>query len=257
MLKPATKNNEISEELRILIEATVKWLDPSSFTFRKIERSIQNLMKVDALDGSLRMAELVSMTGDMEAAHRWIHNARLVGAPKYLCAGVQMGTYGNLGYFTRSAELYGAAVALENNNLIDNFCSGLVCGAFNAMIVNIDAQRRSQLAWGAENDAAADVATAAVEVLDRMGLNETDVQAMLDVAGEVLRAEREMWLRFAPVVRVTNTSDDTGLLYQYYVDGSAARASALTDRVIDLMIDRDLDRPGLAFSFLPDNIQEA
>lgn len=86
----------------------------------------------------------------------------------------------------------------------------------------------------------------ASEVLKVNSVSEADLQAILDVAGEVLREHSLFWLGSDPHL---GASDDA-LLYQFCIAVDPQTASALTDEVLDRVISRDLDRPGLLFSFL-------
>jgi hypothetical protein len=251
VIKPATKNNEVSEQLQLLLSSTSTWIDKSGIAFKAIEKNIRELMKADAASGSIRMADLFSFAGDMEMVEYWIQNALRLNTPKVSCRLTEMIASGNLGYFTRAATAYESAVAMKFGNLSNDFSMGLICGAFDAMLNNIEAKRLGSLDWGVDNDRAAKLALRAKEALDRLGLRDEDVQSMLDVAGEVLREERQIWMGPGPVIRVINTESDIGILYQFHVGGDPEWACQLTERVIDRLIEREIDCHGISFSFLP------
>jgi len=92
----------------------------------------------------------------------------------------------------------------------------------------------------------------AIDVMPQIGVSDQDVTAMLDVAGEVLRERRLFWLRDRPLVRVVDAGSASSILYQYVIGASPATVVDLTEEVALRLMAREIDKPGLMFSFLPE-----
>lgn len=87
-------------------------------------------------------------------------------------------------------------------------------------------------------------------VLRRLEVGEDRLQAVLDVAGEVLRERNMFYNGTSPLVRTMDGEDGPGLLYQMKVAVSADVAAGMTFEVVDRLVDRHLDVEGVAFSFV-------
>ena len=90
-----------------------------------------------------------------------------------------------------------------------------------------------------------------IAALQKLGVSEQDVQAVLDIAGELLREKKLFWQNSLPSISIIDSEEGVGLLYQLEVCVDIPTAISMTDDVLTRMVDRNLDKPGIAFSFLP------
>lgn len=149
------------------------------------------------------------------------------------------------GYIAHAASL----VAATGRGSGTEWASPLICGRLSALISGSSLGASMTLARYQDRQRDTVVAAGVRKVLDKVNASEEELIAILEVAGEVMRGER-LPMQSTPVIHVTDTLDDVGVLYQFVIPVDAKRASELTDRVIELLISRELDRPGIAFSFL-------
>ena len=82
--------------------------------------------------------------------------------------------------------------------------------------------------------------------LEQLNISPDVLQRVLALAGQVLRKHQMFFVGEAPFVHAV----DDCFLYELEVDVAPAAATRMTDEVIAMMVERDLDVPGLAFSFI-------
>lgn len=247
MAQPATIAFDLRERTKALLTGATRFLD-RDFVWRRLFTDAEKLYKADAVNGSLEKAFLYHIVGDVKETRYWVDNARRLSRTKHEVLVSEMAMLGNLGFFSESALLYSQSVKLESNRLTEWYCFGCLTANFSDMIANKLAAEKANLDLGAEKETA--MASQCDAVLKRLQITEQQVQAMLDVAGEVLRERKLFWLEQLPVIHTWNNADGAGLLYELKVGLSPDEAFALTEAVVDRLIERELDAPGLSFSFI-------
>lgn len=245
----ATKGGELNSQINRLILDGTAYLSAGDFVVRRFEHEIDKLAKVDALGASLCRSSLSMLIGDWPMVQHWTANMRHLGAVVEPL-GVEFIASSNLGYFTPAAALYPQVMDVRWGVTAHFLTHGLICGAFADVIAGNATCSEGKIELGVSQQRAVEVAMNAQALLARLGVSEQEVQAMLDVAGEVLREQKLFWLGTDPSIAVLDSDEGAGLLYQLPIAVDAQQASELSDQVIMRMIERDLDMPGLAFSFL-------
>ncbi|RZI62363.1 MAG: hypothetical protein EOP37_03405 [Rubrivivax sp.] len=237
----ATIQNELGGTIGALILGGSRYLEKTDFVVRSIDAQIDKLQKVDALAASIHRGMLYHITGELDESLYWLDNARRLKADPHnefdLMAAIVLS---NLGYFSRAAQLLSKVAdffKLSNANLL------LLTGSWSEL-----SQLNERLDSSKDEEGVAAIAKAqrCCMTLKQIGVSEDQVKAMLDVAGEVMRSHRMLFLEDAPIVRETGDV----VLYQLLVKADRREAIKMTDEVLMKMIQRDLDVPGLAFSFI-------
>ncbi len=239
----ATIANEVSDVILRMVTSADQYFDRPSFEIRQQERQLDKLACVDAFGASILRALLVQLYGDLEESLHWTRNARkLRSSPEDLATvdRVESVIFTNLGYFSRGAKLL---VAQKEHHQIDQAHLMLTSGAWEELgslygkfvptefpraVTAVETARRCNMS------------------LQSMGVTQDHLQAVLDLAGEVLRKHRLLFLEDQPIIRDCGDA----VLYQLLIRVEPRKAIELTDEVIDGMIDRELDAPGLTFSFI-------
>lgn len=249
---PAPKFDEVAAELKGVIQERVRYLDLqqdfSTRAFvRQIERKIDDLTRVDAALAWVLKAGLPLLAGNREDAEYALDNAARLGdqfnEPQW-----RIFVLLKLGYFSEAATVYQANCSVKSPVLSKVYPVGVVTASFQSMLDVMDAAKSAGIGIPAEFH---ELARDSAAVLAELQLSERDVRAMLDVAGEVLRKHELLTRLEDPLVRSVHGHGDPSLLFQLRLKAGVEEAMALTHEVLDLLIDRDLDRPGLAFSFIP------
>jgi hypothetical protein len=101
----------------------------------------------------------------------------------------------------------------------------------------------------------------AAGALQRMGRSEDELAAILDVAGEVQREHRFLWLDRVPQV-ISLTGEESvdsapGVHYYFRVDASPAVAAEMTGEVGWRLVNRGLLSPGLSVAFVGSKAEAA
>ena len=245
----ATKGSELNDQISVLVTTASGYVSADNFVIRRLGAEVEKLATTSAAEASLCRAMLAMAQGDWPGTERWCANAYRLGAAVD-AMGIEFIARCNLGYFSQAASIY-ADLTKPRWGVISKYLThGSICGAFCDVIAGAQACSEFKIELGDSHLRAVEVAMKAHAVVARLGVSEQDVQAMLDVAGEVLRERRVFWLGPNPQVAVLDNEDGAGLLYQMEVAVDAQQASALSDEVVMRMVQRDLDKPGLAFSFL-------
>lgn len=243
---PTPQLKTIASDLKARIDAVLfgsaTYLDPNGLPFRSLEREAHKLIGVDAVDGWLHLGMVHQLAGQIDEVARCTANLRKLRPGFWLIEDLEIVAYANVGLYSKSA----AALARQP---YDDFA---VAG-YHDLAVLVGAlewlRKGSEGMRLAEPDGAKDWLELAERIrmtLHRNGISEQHLQAVLDVAGEVLRSRRLFHANTGPVVRCSGDA----VLYQIRVGVPADEAARLTLEVIDRMIDQDLDAPGLYFSFI-------
>jgi hypothetical protein len=246
---PATIENSIRERLSATLHSAIRYADPASFSIKSMLNDAEKLIAVDPPNGSLVKAEIYHLCGDIGQFDKWLDNARRLGAGPQADRSA-MYVRSNLGYFSASVRAFEQLVVVESGVLSDVFAFGLVICSYRRMGDAAASAAKAKMELGMDSGYFIDTARKGVDVLNKLGINEGQVQSVLDVAGEVLRRHNLFWMERGPVVRFSDAAESPGLLYQMYVGVPPAEALQLTDEVLELLFERDLYLPGLAFTFI-------
>jgi hypothetical protein len=239
-----TIKSDLAQQVEAWLLTASRYLEPESWEFKSFYRSAEKLALVDGHGASVLRALIFQLSGDVVNVRHWLSNARNwptdVDTRRILPV-----VLSNLGYFGEASD----ALALLPEEDV-----ALEQGWFATQVI-INAGFSSWFRLTGSDYVATEAGAQDAELVRRCGMSlahngvsQAQVQAMLDVAGEVLRRHRRFFAGFRPVVRAVNE----GVLYQLALsDASLSEIDAMTDEVIYALVDRSLDAPGLAFSFIP------
>lgn len=254
----ATRGGELASRSGALASDSERYRDRSEFSIRLLEREINKLAQASAAEANLCMINLAMACGDWPEVQRLAANVRRLGTGFAVDVDrFEMVAALNLGYFARAAVLYRVLARPESGILGWVLPAGLICASFSDLIHASKKAAAATIELSEVGRAALEVAVDANAALQVLHVSDDDVRAMIEIAGEVLREHELFWLDRLPMVRVMNDADGTGLLYEFRVAVDATTACELTDEVLDRLIERELDRPGVTFSFCGSPAQEA
>lgn len=247
--QPQLKTGEINDQIARILADGGPYRRTDDLEIRRLLREAESVARHDAGLASLLKADIHSLCGNWQEVLRWLTNAR-ANQKEVLADVTEMTAAANLGYFSHSAAVYPRAVAIELGTLGHYLSSGLICGTLVALLRNSDIAEQAKLELDDGTKADLMLAANAKRVLDRLGLPEQDLTAMLDVAGEVLREHELIWSETRPRVLVVDTDEDLGLTYQFALPVPPQLAAELSDLVIERIVTRNLDKAGISFSFV-------
>lgn len=245
--KLAPNTNAIAERLKAFILAIERTQSASDFEFRSLERDLTALMNADAVSAYLMRAELAQTVGDEEGAKGFFANARKLGAGSRADLGEAVSS-ANRGYFSVAAELL---ERVPEDDLVGDESLLRTCvttGAFERHLIGISALERAKL----ENKLGdrTVIARRAQKVLKELKVSKGHVQAVLDVAGEIMRERDLWWLGIQPEITVINEDDHKSVFYQFAVATSPSLAAAMTLDFVDLLLGRGVDPEPVSVCFV-------
>lgn len=244
-IRRATIAAEVSQKIDSWLENASHYMDPESWEFKSLFRSAEKLANASPFEGVLDRAFICSLAGDSVGAAKWFRDLQSWPGRRPQIIAYEVVVLSNLGLFSKAAELqkqlHGLSPYPGNLNV------DLLCGNFGAIPNIVEGMQFASDAAKADVLAVVDTARRSIMALQNLRLNEEQVQAVLDLAGEVLRSHRMFFSGDRPFVHAISD----GLLYQLEVRADVATTMEMTDEVHLKMVERHLDLPGLAFSFIP------
>jgi hypothetical protein len=225
----------------------------SQFERRLIERDISNVEKTDAPAGSLLRAMLATLDGDVERLDYYLSNARKLGASADHVDNLELVALANLGLAKRGLSLARRTMRAGRPDLSPLFLSALGVGAATTVARVIDeANAEGQLLAKPANDFIA-LARKVSKALAESNHIEDELSALLDLAGEILRRERLLWLDSCPRI-VARTSDDridepSGVHYFFRIDKPPREAARLSTELARRIVVAGLDFDELGVNF--------
>lgn len=243
----ATADAEIEKLLDGLYEAhlTLDEFDP--FKVGRIRRAIEQLKQSNRVQADCFTASLEGILCNYEGAQVAIDNIKANRAFDKATV-EQFRLDSNFLYASKARELASDALRVHTNH-DQIFFSCVTIGAFQTICDAIDRaneERRVILA-----NSVIPLSRKAVAVLQALDVTERDVAACIDVAGEMLRARRLMWLDNAPNVHITGDAvGEPGIALDYKLAVNPADAASLTWELCERLIDRDLYRLGVTIGFV-------
>jgi hypothetical protein len=218
----------------------------------KSDRLLEALQKVDAQSAFIQWAVLAMLDGDIDEVERNVQRAAKLGpsgANQQFLFGLS-----NLAYARRALVVAKEVMKASVPDLSQLLRAALPVGvAVTAAKVIDEAQAAGQV-LSPEANAAIDLARRISKSLYLAGRNEDELVAMLDVAGESMRARKLLWLNLMPQVIALSgdEGDDSapGVHYLYHVAVSPRVAAAMTSEVAWRLVEQDIDRPGLSVAFV-------
>lgn len=244
MLRRATIASDLVEEVGSWISAMVTYADPNGWDYKRFMRDSDKLSKADPFAGNLTKAMVHHMSGDLDGSLYWLRNASNWMNRQSELTHTEVVILSNLGYFSEAASRLPLLVAAGRGpDMSLTFGRlGMLCGTPEvslALFSELPADRT-------DGPELANLARRCSMALSNLKADPKKLQAVLDIAGAVLR-EHHMF--FAGEDAVVRASHD-GLLYQLPIAADVETASGMTDEVIVRMIESDLDQSGIAFSFI-------
>jgi len=236
--KALTIESEVVKSLDAWIGAAASYLDERSFLFKSFMNALEKLAQADALAASIHKAYAVHFTGNLEGSLYWIENAKKLSRDQTDATRLSAVVHSNLGYFSQAVAPLRALTEPERVRSVNML---FLTACYPELIALRDAQHASD-----QSREIAGHAERCQMTLERLSIRPEVVRQVLDLAGEVLRRHR---MFFAGQLPIVHTADDC-FLYELQIDVEPEAATRMTDEVIAMMVEQDLDAPGLAFSFV-------
>ncbi len=249
--EPAELEKIVAARLTALLVSCGHLRGPTTFERARFERDLDSIEKHDAALAFTLRGVLAQLDGDIESVEQNVAKARHLNA-----RGVDIilaDAYSNLGFATRSLSLLREKMRAGVPDLSAYFSSALNSGAAVTMMSVVDQTQSVGQGLSQRANDLLPIARKIAATLADVGHTEDELALVLDVAGEVLREHKLLWLDDMPQIIVErNDSEESapGVHYYYRVDVSPQEAAALSGDIAWRLIDRDLAFPSMTVSLV-------
>jgi len=247
MAKAKTKGDDLLMEISRWVASAHRFLDEGdrSIHVLKWQRSVEDVMRVNAQHGSILKAKLAEYQGDIEQADRWYTNAYRLGLPWHEMAENMLVTCCNLGYGSKGLRIFREHVDISHGNIGRTIWLAIGVGAFHYMNHLITQAARGKVELPTEN---MDIGRMVSDVVIASGASDDDCSAVIDVAGEVLRRHRLFWL--GDRAKFVVDKESRSVLMRFSVDATYRDASSMTMEAAQLLVERNLDASPFMIDFV-------
>lgn len=243
----ALQQNEIRGHLSPLLEKGGSILPLTDMRVARLLRDCDNVQKHSAALASVLKIEVLQLTGDVKAIEYWANNAARLGTGVHASVSLSL-AYSNLGYITKSSSVFADVSDVKYGQVNTLLGHGVACGAFSETVKAAAALERA--GGSVERRDAVMQAESIVEALRRLDVPESDVRAVMDEAGSLMRDRKLLWLNEGPEVIVANASEPAFVALNYRLTVSAAIAAEMTWELADRLSEIGVMPPGVTVGFL-------
>lgn len=236
-------------ELNQFSQATTHTDAHDKFVFKRLFAECERVQNNDVVAGSNLKAFLCSTIGDFTQTERWIKNAELNGGHDQ-ARSTRLTHFVNHGFASDALALVDKVFERRMHNTVMEVAAKIATiGAFNTIVSAVTtATAKSEVLQMTELHA---FAVNAAGVMNNLGVTDADIAAMVDVAGEHLRANKLLWQGEAPDYTVLDGAHGgPALVIAYRIDVSPQQAAQMGWSLTEALIDRSLDRAGVHIDFL-------
>jgi hypothetical protein len=213
-----TTSGHLIDEANKLTERGVL-ASPSDFKIRQLKREADKLIKASPAEGYSVMAIVSVLSGEADEAVRMIENAiRLDRNPVFLMN--KSVILGNLGLFSASQDVFKQLTEPLSEAWPNQVVTGLNCGAFCTVAALM--RRAEKMTFGDIQDMKPEAIYSLAAILEASGITEREVAGYLDIAGEIMREERLIFIGAAHIQIVPSYEDGIHISFKLGVDAFKA-----------------------------------
>lgn len=253
-LKAAQLAEQIRDELSTILFRGGRLVPDTDFTLRRLLRQCDLVQASAAGEASLLKATVLQLTGDIDQVERWVRNARNLGET-FAADFAMCQCWSNLGYVSKAASVF-ADISSVNRGFVNGSMSlGVSCAAYAAICSSSAALiaaggtvERKDLYMLAQN---------VVSALERLKVQESQLQQLMDEAGALMRSRSLLWLESHPDVSVGTEGDAPYVAIQYRLKVDPKEAAELNWALAERAAETDLLPSGVTVMFVgePGNIE--
>jgi hypothetical protein len=201
---PLTTSNFIQEKLNNLFSAQHFYVEPDDERLIEIKRDIDKLASKRADQSSTLRAKYAVLLGDRETADYWLRNAESLRGTKSDIELARLVVQVNLGYFSEALCTLQYVTNPENGIASIVMCKPFSASAFLLYDAMFDKAIAMKIANFPERPSfLSDV----VQIMNFWGETDEDYNAVLDIAGDIMREQRVIMLESGFSAKVRRPRD--------------------------------------------------
>ena len=246
-LRALTKAEELAPRITAFMNQVVRLEEVDPFALRSLRREIQELQRSDVLNAGALQCRLQSLMLDDDGLQATLRNMHLNNGSVM----ARLAEFADGALWLRAARVQGLFQQVIQDRVLPlmqlaNF--GLRAGAIQALVGALDAaQARNEVL---QMTSVVHTVRKSHVAMKQLSATDADFAPMLEVAGELLR-ERRIFPGWTAQIISTDLNDGgPSVLMQYRLGISAEEAAEMNLELVDRLVDRNLDRPGLYVGFV-------
>lgn len=237
-IQALTIADEIEAEIMSRVPMQGIYLGPNDFWLRKVDRDIDKLMKADAGRAWLLKSVTQWFKGDVPSIEHALNIADQLMPGSWQSHKYRLQIYANLCMASRAQEVFKSSVDISFGNLNEGLPIAMYIGAFQEAVRNIEQAKLAHLPIF--DEALVQKIQAARQILSQTGTDDQICAKVIDCVGEVLQKNKLFWIETAPALTVCAETQTVSIWFK--LDTTFERATDLHLELIDLLIQKDLDR---------------
>jgi hypothetical protein len=229
------------------------------FLFRRVEKELDALQKTDVVSASTLRAELESIYGNKDQMLRWLDNAvKNSSGETGDSLSRRFSMLINCGYHIEASKLVPHILAhlLSLSNVARIMTISLSGGVFELPALLKEASDKQSRVISEEPgwlnvSQAIELGNKALLAFSKSGTSQEAFLKALDIASEVMRDKKLLWLDSLPIIDVP-LDDDHALLVrlQYRLKVSPEDAAELNWSLAEKLIENEIDFSGFSVGFI-------
>lgn len=253
--QPLARIDEIENQLAELIVLLPRYLDSDDPRLVQWNDEAEQCLQAKGNRAKVHevKAILAHMIGDIDFAERCLTRAETNGASDIALSATRVAIYLNLGFAGKALEVGRQWFHVGRLNLSQGLPKVIGSGGFKFAAEMLDAAQAAKIDCSpiSQYDAILKIATAA-----KMNVySDAQYAKVLDLAGEIMRANRLFWLDLEPRISFDAEMDCAGIRYR--VDVTPEVASELNSQLTDKIVEADLTVIPLTVRFIGVQVQAA
>lgn len=251
-LQPQTDADKLQTEINEFLCEVTHTVSYDRAVFARLMRQATELQGKggQVVAGCLLRASLYSATGQFDEAEKMFRNVEA----NHGIAAARAGRFHHLvnhGFATEAMKHADLLFAnRENYNFAAIAALVIAAGGFSNVVDKLELSQRNQEVLKMTTTVL-DLAKRGVEALTPLGVSDAQMAAMLDLAGERLRAHKLYWQGDLPDVRVLLPErGGPALMFDYRVFVSPQESARMTWDLTEALVGHDLDIPGVHIGFV-------
>lgn len=235
---PQTKYNQIIRSINERLYAGNTITASDEFWFNGLKRDAEKLLKVDAAQGHIALAALMQLKWDEEKASYHIKCANAAN-PSLEVKTQEATLLSNFGRFSKTLSLLDELLDPRNGFFLQSYLTALSCGAFHRLATN---QRKAAEMGIDLSPFPTRTVDKAVPILSATGVTDEQTSKALDVAGDILRERRQLWIGDSVEVEVDDTPGHQPTVFLTFLirtkpDAASSMTFDLYERLLKLYPD--------------------
>lgn len=244
---PQTKYNQIIDSINERLRTGSSFTANDEFWFNSLKRDAEKLLKVDAAQGHIALAALMQLKWNEGKS---LHHIKCANAanPSLVTRVQEIALLSNFGRFSDALALTNETTDPRYGVFVENYLAAMSCGAFHRLSVNQRKAAEMNIDMSGLPTITVDKVT---NILSSVGVSDEMTAQALDIAGEILRDRKQLWIGESVEVDVDETpGHQPTVFFTFLIKTTPESASTMTFDLYERLLKSNPDHsPSLNLGF--------